>query len=78
MKFLLRFHIRTDKWLPKVNCHTYLIHGTNDWLIPISNSEKLLALNPRKVTLIRIKGGGHNDLPSFPEYHNFLRDILKS
>ena len=76
MRFVLRFHIRTDKWLPKVNCHTYILHGTKDWLIPISQSEKLQALNPRKVTLIRIQGGGHNNLPSFPEYHNFLRDIL--
>lgn len=77
MKLVLRFHMRTDKWLPKVNCHTYIIHGTKDWLIPIRNSEKLQALNPRKITLIRIDKGGHNNLPTFPEYHNFIRDILK-
>ncbi len=77
MKLVLRFHMRTDKWLPKVNCHTYILHGTKDWLIPIRNSEKLQALNPRKITLIEIEGGGHNNLPSFPEYHNFIRDILK-
>ncbi|MCW3093087.1 MAG: alpha/beta hydrolase [Ferruginibacter sp.] len=77
MNLVLRFHMRTDKWLPLVNCHTYILHGTKDWLIPISNSEKLQALNPRKITLISIEGGGHNNLPSFPEYHNFIRDILK-
>ncbi len=76
VKFVLRFHLRTDKWITRVNCHTYIIHGTKDWLIPISQSEQLQALNPGKITLIRIKGGGHNNLPSFPEYHNFLRDIL--
>lgn len=76
MRWVLRFHIRTDKWLPKVNCHTYIIHGTKDWLIPIRQSEKLQALSPRKITLIRIHGGGHNNLPLFPEYHNFIRDIL--
>jgi uncharacterized protein len=76
MRFVLRFHIRTDKWLPKVNCHTYILHGTKDWLIPISQSEKLQTLNPRKITLIRIEGGSHNNLPTFPEYHNFIRDIL--
>jgi uncharacterized protein len=76
MRFVLRFHIRTDNWLPKVNCHTYILHGTKDWLIPISQSEKLQALNPRKITLIRIEGGSHNNLPTFPEYHNFIRDIL--
>jgi uncharacterized protein len=76
VKYILRYHLRTDKWIPKVNCHTYILHGTKDWLIPISNSEKLQALSPRKITLIRILKGGHNNLPSFPEYHNFIRDIL--
>lgn len=77
VRLVLRYHMRTDKWIAKVNCHTYIIHGTKDWLIPIANSEKLQALNPRKITLIRIPGGGHNNLPSYPEYHNFIRDILQ-
>jgi pimeloyl-ACP methyl ester carboxylesterase len=77
VKWVLRFHLRTDKWIRKVNCHTYIIHGTKDWLIPIRHSEKLQAFSPHKITLIRIHGGGHNNLPSFPEYHNFVRDILK-
>ena len=51
--------------------------GTRDWLIPIRQSEQLQSINPHKITLIRIEGGGHNNLPTFPEYHNFLRDILK-
>jgi pimeloyl-ACP methyl ester carboxylesterase len=77
VRFVLRYHMRTDKWITKVNCHTYILHGTSDWLLPISNSVKLQALNPRKITLIRIPGGGHNNLPAFPEYHNFVRDILQ-
>ncbi len=77
VKYVLRFHLRTDKWITRVNCHTYILHGTRDWLIPINHSEKLQAISPRKITLIRIHGGGHNNLPSFPEYHNFVRDILK-
>lgn len=77
MRWVLRFHLRTDKWIRKVNCHTYIIHGTKDWLIPIKHSEKLQQFSPHKITLIRIHGGGHNNLPSFPEYHNFMRDILK-
>jgi uncharacterized protein len=77
VKYILRYHLRTDKWIRKVNCHVYILHGTKDWLIPISNSEKLQALNPHKITLMRIHGGGHNNLPSFYEYHNFIRDILQ-
>ena len=77
VRFLLRYQLRTDKWIRHVNCHTYIIHGTKDMLIPISNSEKLQTLNPKKITLLRIKGGGHNNLTSYPEYHNLLRDILQ-
>ncbi|ULQ52680.1 alpha/beta hydrolase [Flavihumibacter fluvii] len=77
VSLVLRYHLRTDKWIRHVNCHTYILHGTRDWLIPVKHSEKLQKINPGKITLIRIHGGGHNNLPSFPEYHNFLRDILK-
>lgn len=77
MRFLLRYHLRTDRWIIHVNCHTYILHGTKDRLIPIRNSEKLQQLNPRKITLVRIRGGGHNNLPAFPEYHNIIRDILQ-
>jgi uncharacterized protein len=77
IRFVLRYHLRTDKWIQQVKCHTYILHGTKDWLIPLKHSERLQAINPRRITLIRIHGGGHNNLPSFPEYHNFIRDILK-
>lgn len=77
IRYVLRYHLRTDKWIPLVNCHTYIIHGTKDWLIPIKHSERLQKINPKKITLIRIHGGRHNNLPEFDEYHNFVRDILK-
>jgi pimeloyl-ACP methyl ester carboxylesterase len=77
VRIVLRFHLRVDKWIPYVNCHTYIIHGTKDMLIPIRHSEQLQKLNPGKITLIRIPGGAHNNLPSFDQYHNFVRDILK-
>ena len=77
VRYILRYQLRTDKWIRHVNCHTYIIHGTKDFLIPISNSEKLQHINPNKITLLRIVGGGHNNLPSFSAYHNLLRDILQ-
>lgn len=76
-RYLLRYHLRTDRWIRKVNCHTYILHGTKDFLIPIRHSEKLQEINPAKITLIEIEGGRHNNLPDFPEYHNFIRDILQ-
>jgi uncharacterized protein len=77
VRFVLRYQLRTDKWIQKVKCPVYIIHGTKDWLIPVRHSEQLQKINPRKITLIRIYGGGHNNLSHFDEYHNFIRDILK-
>jgi uncharacterized protein len=77
VSLVLRYHMRTDKWIRRVNCHTYILHGTKDRLIPIKQSENLQKINPHKITLIRIEGGKHNNLPDFDEYHNFIRDILK-
>ena len=77
VRLVLRYHLRTDRWIKEVKCHTYILHGTKDRLIPVRHSERLQQINPTKITLIRIHGGGHNNLPSFDEYHNFVRDILK-
>lgn len=77
VRLVLRYHLRTDRYILKVTCPVYIIHGTKDWLIPIRHSEALQQLSPRRITLIRIHGGGHNNLPKFHEYHNFIRDILK-
>jgi pimeloyl-ACP methyl ester carboxylesterase len=77
VRYVLRYHLRTDQWIRKVKCHTYILHGTRDWLIPIKHSERLKKINPQKITLIAIPGGGHNNLPKFDAYHGFIRDILK-
>jgi uncharacterized protein len=77
INWVLRYKLRTDNWIGNVKCPTYILHGTKDRLIPISHSEQLQQKNAKKITLIRIEGGGHNNLPSFPEYHNFVRDILQ-
>ncbi|MGB8193524.1 MAG: alpha/beta fold hydrolase [Chitinophagaceae bacterium] len=77
VRLVLRYHLRTDRWIRRVRCPVYIIHGTRDWLIPIRHSENLQKSNPDKITLIRIHGGGHNNLPGYDEYHGFVRDILK-
>ena len=76
-RLLLRFHLRTDLWIQRVKCHTYIIHGTKDWLIPIKHSYQLQEINPKMITVLPIVNGGHNNLPTFNEYHNIIRDILR-
>lgn len=75
-RWLLRYHIRTDRFIKKVHCPIHIIHGRRDRLIPHRQSEMLKALVPDKVTLHSIEGAGHNNLPSYPVYHDLLYDIL--
>lgn len=76
LRWLLRYQIRTDQFIKKVHCPTFILHGNRDRLIPYRQSEMLRALAPNRITLFPIVGAGHNNLPDFPEYHDLLYDIL--
>jgi len=76
IRWLLRYHIRTDLFIKKVQCPVFILHGRKDRLIPYSQSEMLRKLAPENIRLIAIEGAGHNNLPEFPEYHDLLYDIL--
>lgn len=76
VRWLLRYHIRTDLFIKKIRCPVFILHGRRDRLIPYRQSEMLRALAPERVTLFPIEGAGHNNLPDFPQYHDLLYDIL--
>jgi pimeloyl-ACP methyl ester carboxylesterase len=59
-----------------VDCPTHIIHGTYDKLISFSQSEKLKALYPDKISLHKIDEARHNNLPEFPEFFDTLYNIL--
>ncbi len=76
LRWILRYDIRTDQYLEDATCPVHIIHGTKDRLISFSQSEKLQALYPSKITLHGIEGGRHNNLPDFPEFFEILYSIL--
>jgi alpha-beta hydrolase superfamily lysophospholipase len=76
INWLLRYPIRTDQFIRKVTCPIFILHGNKDRLIPYDQSLKLRELAPDQINLITIEGGKHNNLPDFPEYHEWLYDIL--
>ncbi|MCH2084925.1 MAG: alpha/beta hydrolase [Saprospiraceae bacterium] len=76
LKWLLRYHIRTDQFIKKVFCPIFIIHGTKDRLISFSQGKQLAELTKDRSELIPIENGGHNNLPDFAEYHEELYDIL--
>jgi len=75
LRWLLRYKIRTDYFIKKVDCPIFIIHGTKDRLIAFRQGEMLHQLVPNS-RLLPIQDGGHNNLPNFPEYHELLYDIL--
>lgn len=76
LRWLLRYQIRTDQFIKKVHCPIHILHGVRDRMIPYKQSLLLKRLNPDLIQLHPIIGAGHNNLPAFPEYHDFLYDIL--
>ncbi|HMQ06613.1 MAG TPA: alpha/beta fold hydrolase [Saprospiraceae bacterium] len=76
VKWLLRYNMRTDHYIKEVKCPVEIIHGDRDVLIPYRHSVMLLQSGNDRIRLHTITGGGHNNLPSFPEYYEILYDLL--
>ncbi len=76
INWLLKYQIRTDQFIKKVNCPIFILHGRKDKLIPFKHSEMLQRLVPKGSHLFALDEGGHNNLPSLEEYHEYLYDIL--
>ena len=56
-----------------------IIHGTSDWIIPISEAELIYNNLPDHVdkTFIRIQGAGHNDILNYQrEYFQALKEFI--
>ena len=75
---ILRFPLRTYKWIKYVKCPIKIIHGTNDKLIPYKSSLSLSKINSDVTRIYSVIGGGHNNLHTFEEYHRMLEEIMAS
>ena len=78
LSLVLKFPVRTYKWLKYVNCPIKIIHGTKDNLIPYKTSIMLSNIKPNLTRLYTVIGGGHNNLNTFEEYHRMLEEIVNS
>lgn len=76
LQFILKYKLPLHQFLENVSCKTYIIHGTHDRTIPFSHSLKLDKEFKSKVQLYPIYKGRHNNLPTFDEYHEALKNIL--
>lgn len=72
---VVRYPLRTDRATLRIRGPLLLVHGDRDEVIPFSESAKLQAVVPQ-ARLVRIEGGGHNDLQELPAYRQSMADAL--
>ena len=74
--WLLKYPLRSDAIIGEVRSPILLLHGTDDRLIPESDSERLQAIAHAPAELIRIEGAGHSDIHRFATYRDALARAL--
>ena len=72
---VLRYKLATNKNLMTVKCPIYILHGSEDQLIPLSHAKKLKEKFPQ-IDLTVLEGRGHNDVGISKDYLNKLSAIL--
>jgi len=76
--FMLKYPLKTIDYLQDVSCPVFLIHGTEDEVIPFQESEKLKGLLKSEQNFFIISQSHHNDLDTFPEYTQALDKIFNN
>lgn len=76
--WLLKFRFQNIENIKMISLPTYLIHGTNDDLIPFEQGQLLFQLSKaEEKQFYPIKGGNHNDLSNFEvAYFTALDEVL--
>jgi hypothetical protein len=71
------YQFSNKAFLANVKCRTIIIHGTDDWVVPLSSAQQLKPLLKEGDQFIIIEGGGHNNLREFELYHETLANALE-
>jgi len=77
VKQLIHYKLPTNEFIQDVTCDISMLHGTDDYVVPIESGMKLFKAAPQKLTSITvIQRGGHNDLIQFKDYHDKIKELL--
>uniref|UniRef100_A0A5B6YX97 Putative alpha/beta hydrolase domain-containing protein 17B-like n=1 Tax=Davidia involucrata TaxID=16924 RepID=A0A5B6YX97_DAVIN len=77
MTFWFDIFKNIDK-IRNVSCPVLVIHGTNDDIVDFSHGKRLWELSKEKYDPLWVKGGGHCNLETFPEYIKHLRKFINA
>ena len=77
VKYLMHYKLPSNEFIQKVKCHISILHGTDDYVVPIKSGEKLFEISPQDLTTFTaIENGSHNDLINFETYRKKIQEIL--
>jgi fermentation-respiration switch protein FrsA (DUF1100 family) len=65
VRLLMRDQFHSDERIKRVTVPLLIMHGTNDPAIPVTFGERLFALAHEPKKLVRLLGGGHENLDDF-------------
>ncbi|TYG59993.1 hypothetical protein ES288_D07G031400v1 [Gossypium darwinii] len=77
MTFWFDIFKNIDK-IRRVQCPVLVIHGTDDEIVDWSHGKRLWELSKEKYDPLWVKGGGHCNLETFPEYIKHLRKFIST
>lgn len=78
LKWLLQYPFQNDENIAQISMPTYIIHGTEDGIVPYEHGQKLYKKSGSGTKKIyTITDGFHNDLANYPAYFEALDEILK-
>ncbi|KQK01153.1 alpha/beta hydrolase domain-containing protein 17C [Brachypodium distachyon] len=64
--------------IKQVECPVLVIHGTADDIVDFSHGKRLWELAKEKYEPLWVKGGGHCNLETYPEYIRHLRKFVNA
>ena len=78
LEWILKYHLRTDKWIQHVKAPVYIFHGVPDNIVPYEQGHRLFGKikDNKKNEMITLPNAGHGDIPYDPIYIEKLDSIL--
>ncbi|QDK37971.1 alpha/beta hydrolase [Bdellovibrio sp. NC01] len=75
--FIMKYPLPSFEWIKDAKAPIYIVHGTDDEVVPFEQGKELAALVP-KAEFVVIQDGHHNDLDMYKDYWPNLLTFLES
>jgi fermentation-respiration switch protein FrsA (DUF1100 family) len=76
VRWLLKYPMRSDLNIKKIDCPVHLFHGTADTYIPYQQAVDLAKAYGDPNILHTYEGGMHGNLESFPAFQEKIKEVL--